>query len=147
MTSIKFLIPSMKSSVEKISNLEIDVDDNVYMICKMANHSLTSIELDYINPVLTRKGIIFGAEGTVEYSFHRSNVIFRDYNGKRRVIYEDADLDWNNMYVEQMKNFVNFIKNKESLRCTFEDGVNVMKVIKAAEESTKLKSWQSIGGA
>lgn len=134
------------ASVEKISNLEIDVDDNVYMICKMANHSLTSIELDYINPVLTRNGIIFGAEGAVEYSFHRSNVIFRDYNGKRRVIYEDADLDWNNMYINQMKNFVNFIKDKESLRCTFEDGVNVMKVIKAAEESTKLKSWQSIRG-
>ena len=135
------------ASIEKISDLEIDVEDNVYMICKMANHSLVSIELDYINPVLTRRGIIFGSEGTVEYSFSKLNVTFTDYNRKISIIYENINLNLNKMYINQMKNFVNFIKNKESLRCTFEDGVNVMKVIKAAEESTKLKSWQSIGGA
>lgn len=135
------------ASVEKISDLEIDVDDNVYMICKMANHSLVSIELDYFNPVLTIRGIVFGSEGTVEYSFSKSNVTFTDYDGKIGIVYENANLDWNKMYIDQMKNFVNFIRNKEGLCCTFEDGVNVMKVIKAAEESTKLKSWQSIGGA
>jgi predicted dehydrogenase len=134
------------ASVEKVSNLEIDVDDNVYMICKMANHSLVSIELDYFNPVLTRRGIIFGSEGTVEYSFSKLNVTFTDYNGKISIIYENINLNLDKMYINQMKNFVNFIKDKKSLRCTFEDGVNVMKVIKAAEESTKLKSWQSIRG-
>lgn len=133
------------ASVEKISDLEIDVDDNLYMICKMANLSLVSIELDYINPVLTRRGIILGSEGAVEYSFSKSNVTFTDYNGKISIIYENINLDRNKMYIDQMKNFVNFIKNKEGPRCTFEDGVNVMKVIKAAEESAKLKSWQSVG--
>ncbi len=132
------------ASVEKISDLEIDVDDNVYMICKMANHSLVSIELDYFNPVLTRRGIIFGSEGTIEYSFSKLNVTFADYNGKIRIIYKNINLDWNKMYIDQMKNFVNFIKNKESLCCTFEDGVNVMKVIKAAEESTRTKTWQKV---
>jgi len=132
------------ASVEKISDLEIDVDDNVYMICKMANHSLASIELDYFNPVLTRRGIIFGSEGTVEYSFSKLNVTFADYNGKIRIIYKNINLDWNKMYIDQMKNFVNFIKNKESLCCTFQDGVNVMKIIKAAEESTRTKTWQKV---
>ncbi len=132
------------ASVEKISDLEIDVDDNVYMICKMANHSLVSIELDYFNPVLTRSGIIFGSQGTVEYSFSKLNVTFTDYKGKIRIIYESANLDWNKMYIDQMKDFVNFMKNKESLCCTFEDGVNVMKVIKAAEESTRTKTWQKV---
>ena len=132
------------ASVEKISNLEIDVDDNMYMICKMANHSLVNIELDYINPVLTRRGIIFGSEGTVEYSFSKSNVTFTDYNGKICIIYENINLDKNKMYVDQMKDFVNFIKNKESLHCTFEDGINVMRIIKAAEQSTHTKTWQKI---
>jgi len=132
------------ASVEKISDLEIDVDDNVYMICKMANHSLASIELDYFNPVLTRRGIIFGSEGTIEYSFSKLNVTFADYNGKIRIIYKNINLDWNKMYIDQMKNFVNFIKNKESLCCTFQDGVNVMKIIKAAEESTRTKTWQKV---
>ncbi len=132
------------ASVEKISDLEIDVDDNVYMICKMVNHSLVSIELDYFNPVLTRRGIIFGSEGTIEYSFSKLNVTFADYNGKIRIIYKNINLDWNKMYIDQMKNFVNFIKNKESLCCTFQDGVNVMKIIKAAEESTRTKTWQKV---
>ena len=132
------------ASVEKISDLEIDVDDNVYMICKMANHSLVNIELDYFNPVLTRRGIIFGSEGTIEYSFSKLNVTFTDYNGKIRIIYKNINLYWNKMYINQMKNFVNFIKNKESLCCTFQDGVNVMKVIKAAEESTRTKTWQKV---
>lgn len=141
------LAKELCARVEKISDLEIDVDDNVYMICKMVNHSLVNIELDYLNPVLTRRGITFGSGGILEYSFPRLNVTFTDYNGKARIIYENSRLDWNKMYIDQMKSFVNFIRNKETPRCTFEDGLNVMKVIKAAEESTKLKSWQSVGDA
>ena len=37
-----------------------------------------------------------------------------------------------------------FIKNRNKIRCEFEDGIKVMKVIKAAEDSTKMEAWQII---
>lgn len=135
------------ASVEKISDLEIDVDDNVYMICKMADNSLVNIELDYLNPMPKRKGAIFSSKGKLNYtlsSFSESIAIFTDYEGKKIILYKNENYDWNEMYIQQMKSFVNFIKNKEILKCSFKDGINVTKVIETAELSNKSKSQKHL---
>lgn len=137
-------VKELCASIEKISDLEIDVDDNAYIICKMYNKSLVCIELDYLNSKNDRKGIIFGSEGILQYSFKKLNVRFTDLNGKVKIIYENPYYDSNQMYIDQMNDFINLLKNKNNFRPTFKDGLNVMKVIQAAESSTKNKNWKKI---
>ena len=45
------------------------------------------------------------------------------------------------MYISQMKEFVELIKNNKKVRCTVDESVITMKIIKAAEESSKKKTW------
>ena len=49
------------------------------------------------------------------------------------------------MYIDQMKDFIKLVEGKKNIRCNFKDGVEVMKVIKAAEDSAKEKMWKTIG--
>lgn len=132
------------ANLEKLSNLEIDVEDNVYMLGKINNKFLVKIELDYLNPIATKKGTIFGSKGKLDYSllnFSKSSLIFTNHDGKKETLYKNNNLDWNQMFMDQMHNFISFIKNNESMKCNFKQGINVMKVIEAAELSNKLKSW------
>lgn len=136
----------LTASVIKISNLEIDVDDNVFMICRMKNESHIFIELDYLNPISTRNGIIFGSKGILEYSFLNHSVIFKDYNKNVKTVYSNPNYDYNEPYINQMRDFINLIKTKSKPRCNFNDGIYVMKLIQAAECSAEFKMWQMIRG-
>ena len=131
--------------IEKISDLEIDVDDNVYIIGKTLSNVTTVIELDFLNPLTERRGAIFGSKGLLEYSFSKLNVALIDREGKEKIVYEISNMDCNDMYMKQMKAFVDFIRNKRNISCKYKDGFEVMKVIRATEDSMKTKSWQKIG--
>jgi predicted dehydrogenase len=134
----------LTADVEKLSEMEIDVDDNVYILCRMKDKHLVSIELDYFNPIPTRSGAIFASEGKLIYSlssFSESKAFFTGNNGAINKIYENESLDWNEMYLSQMKEFVEFVENGKKPACTFDDGLNVMKVIDSAEKSSKLRRW------
>jgi len=137
-------IRELCSSIEKLSDLEINVEDNSYIICRMHNNCLVTIELDYLNPICNRKGIIFGSKGVLEYSFSEG-ISFIDYKGEIRKIMGNKNIDNNKMYVEQMKHFIKLIMKKEKPVCSYEDGLYVMQIIEAAEKSMKLKSWQTVG--
>lgn len=132
----------------RLSALEIDVDDTAVLICRMAGGSLTTIELDYLNASFSRHGTIFCSNGTVKYSFRPLRVVFTDYKGevmnllgKKAASQEKAD---ETMYMDQMKNFLGFVSGQEEALCTYPDGVEVMRVIDAAEQASERKRWQKI---
>jgi predicted dehydrogenase len=132
------------ASMEKLSNLEIDVDDNVHIFCRMKTGSRIHVELDYLNPTYQRTGRILGEEGELRYSFSTRKVSLTDFKGNTKIVYENPKLDPNKMYLNQIKDFINLIQNQNRVRCTFNDGAEVMKIIKATEDSSQLKSWQII---
>ncbi len=131
--------------VGKISDLDIHVDDNALIVCRISSKSLITIEVDYINPTLQRRGEIMGSEGNIEYSFENNEVCFTNYKERTDVLYKNANLKWNHMYLKQMEVFVNSLTNNTIVNCNFQDGINVMKVIATAEKSTQSKTWQRIG--
>lgn len=136
-------IDEVFAKINKISDLEIDVEDNAYILLK--GDLLTSLELDYLNPVSTRKGMIVGSKGRLEYSFSDNSVRFTDYGHNEHIIYENNTLAWNHMYEAQMKDFISFIKNRKTDRmCGFREGVDVIKIIENAEESNKRKCWKKV---
>ncbi|MHA2174296.1 MAG: Gfo/Idh/MocA family protein [Candidatus Hodarchaeales archaeon] len=137
-------VKELFANVEKLSQLQIDVDDNVHIFCKMNEGSRILVELDYLNPTYQRTGRILGEEGELRYSFSEKKASFIDLNSKTHIIYENHALDPNEMYLNQIKDFIDLIKEKTRVRCTFDDGVEVMKIIKSAEDSSRLKEWQKI---
>ena len=128
-------IKKVFAHVEKISNLEIDVDDNTDIFIKSQNCKSVRIHMDYLKPKPIRKGEIQFDKGLLEYDFNNSIIFFTDYNKKSRVIIFDEKVEYNQQYIDQMKFFVSDNKNK--IACTLNEGIDILEIIKKCKLSNK----------
>ena len=122
------------SRISKISSLDIDVDDNTDIIAEMKNGTLLRINMDYLNPVLDRKGRIFFERGLLDYNFTNMAVTFTDYENKEELLLKIDNYDSNTEYRCQMEEFVNKCNGEI---CTLEEGINVIRIIDICEESSQ----------
>lgn len=123
------------SKVSRISSLAIDVDDNADILAEMKNGTLLKITMDYLNPFLTRKGMIFFEKGLLEYSFSNMDINFSDYATKeRRLLLKLENYDYNAQYRRQMEDAIN---RRGGEICTLEEGINVTRIIDICEESSQ----------
>jgi len=123
-----FGIPqSHKSLQEKVSNLEIDVDDYSLVLLKYKNHT-SRIEMDFISKKTERKGTIFGTDADLHYDYVLNLIEIIDNEGNQ---IERKEIKTGNMYNSQMMAFINLIITKElDIKIsTFNENVNILKVI------------------
>jgi len=123
------------SRVSKISNLDIDADDNTYIFAEMKNGALLSITMDYLNPILERRGRILFEKGLLEYSFSNMEIVFTDYIDRNtNTLLKIENYDYINQYKCQMEKCMN---RSDEVICTLEEGINVTRIIDKCEESNK----------
>jgi len=123
------------SRVSKISDLDIDVDDNADILAEMKSGTLVNITMDYLNPVLERRGRILFEKGLLEYNFSNMDLTFTHYATKERELLLKIDnYDYNAQYVCQMEQFI--AKSSGEI-CTLEEGVNVTRIIDECEKSSR----------
>ncbi|MBN2777441.1 MAG: Gfo/Idh/MocA family oxidoreductase [Bacteroidales bacterium] len=126
-------IKSVFAKVSKLSDLEIDVDDVASIQCEAEFCKLVNVHINFLDPVLVRKGSIYFEKGLLQYDFVKKEVSFIDYeNKKNEVIYSNTE-DYNLQYKFQMAEFVGL--GATSYACSFNQGINVMKIIEKCEES------------
>jgi predicted dehydrogenase len=121
------------AKIEKISDLEIETDDNVDILVYYPNDMRVSLHLDlYARP--HEKTIQFvGEDGTLIWEPNRIKI------GKEMVPnweIEEFAYDRNDMFVEVAKEFLNILSGGSAKTCTIEDGVQVLNLIEAARTSS-----------
>jgi len=119
--------------VSRVSALEIDVDDNAEVIAETQRCSVLNISLDYLRPAYRRRGEIFFEGGLLEYDFTRMTVEFTGYSDETRTLLKVDAGDGNTSYRRQMEMFLGA---RDDQMCTLRDGINVMRVIEACEQSS-----------
>lgn len=124
------------SKVAKISDLDIDADDNTDIFAEMKNGVLLKITMDYLNPILERRGRILFEKGLLEYNFASMDIAFTDYvTQERSLLLRIENYDYNAQYKCQMEAFMS--KSSQEI-CTLEEGINVTKIIDKCEQSSKM---------
>lgn len=124
------------AKVEKLSSLEIDVDDSVDIMMETDNCRRVLIHLDYLNPLPVREGKILFEKVFLEYNYYSGEIFFTDYvNIQKEEIFKSNEND-DTQYILQMKHF---IKGNSEIACTIKEGIKVMKVIQCCEESSREK--------
>ncbi len=123
------------AKVLKISDLDINVDDNTDIFAEMKDRIILKISMDYLNPLGIRKGEIFFGKGLLKYNFLKKEIIFTDYKNKENKILLKIDYyDRNEQYRCQMENL---LKNNDKKLCSLEEGINVLKIIDKCEKSNR----------
>lgn len=120
--------------VSKISDLEIETDDNVDIICSYKDVNVT-IHLDLYGRPHEKFIRFVGENGTLLWSA----------NPNRISICKDADQHWethdfnnerNDMFIGVAKEFMSVLNGGSPQTCTFDDGVKVMELIEAVRSSS-----------
>lgn len=129
-------ITSIQAQVEKLSELEIDVDDVVNISVKTRNCKRVTLHINYLDPIVQRFGLIYFTKGLVKYNYISSEISYIPNNGNNIETFtfkEDSKVQYEN----QMKEFL--FQEKPTIACNFQQGINVMKYIEVCEQSNNEK--------
>jgi hypothetical protein len=118
---------------DKVSFLELDVDDLAFFSCKMGKDIRVNFEIDFYSPININYGEAYTLSG--KYFWDTQGIYFVGYNSTEVIdIIKFSAEELNHMYVNQMKDFINFIESGKSKNATFNESVSVLEIINEIEK-------------
>jgi len=126
---------SVYASVEKISNLDIETDDNVDMVIKYENGLRVTIHLDLYGRPHEKHISVTGDDGTLEWSFDPNQIRYSksmEHNWEE----QNFNLERNEMFIDVAQEFLKVVDGQYINKYTIDEGVNVMRIIEACRISS-----------
>ena len=124
------------AKIDKLSDLEIDTDDNVDIIFEYSDGLRVFIHLDLFGRPHEKYIKISGEGSTIEWTFEPNQLQLSD---KIEPLWEvqQFNCERNDMFKSLAKDFLDMVKAEAKPSCTLVDGLNVMKLIDACRESNE----------
>jgi YrbI family 3-deoxy-D-manno-octulosonate 8-phosphate phosphatase len=122
---------------DKISDLDIRVDDIAVFGLQFSNGVIGSVHLNYYQQPPHHSFEIIGTEGTIKWS-HDDNIL-HIYSSKTQCwekIPAPNGFERNDMFLSEMKHFVDVVCGNAEPICTLHDGERVLKLV-LSENSSK----------
>jgi predicted dehydrogenase len=129
-------VKAVSASLGRLGNLEIDVEDSAEILVEFASGAAGSIHLDMLQRVLARTCRVIGTEGTLEWSWQDHRV--RLYTAAAQAwtdLYGPGLVDSNEMYLDELRDFLDCLQQHRAPRCTLEDGKRVLQIVDAVRQS------------
>jgi len=114
---------------DKLSPLEIDSEDTAEINLKFDNGVIGNIHVDMTNRFYTRWCKLIGTKSTLFFNYNVSALLL----GENELI----EFDVLDPYIEEMKDFIRCIENKEKPLVDASVGEKVLEIALAAKESSK----------
>ncbi len=121
--------------VEKISDLDIDTDDNVDMILGYDGNLRVTMHLDLFGRPHQKDIRFVGEKGTVLWTMDPNRVaISRDW----REVWDETPFscERNDMFMGVAREFMQVLQGRPVQTCRINDGIDVLKVLEAARKSS-----------
>lgn len=128
-------IQSVWSAYNSIDHLQID-SEGIADISLLFEGVIGHVHLNYIQRPGKHVVEIIGDSGTITWD--NKDGVARCYSAKEDVWYEfipSPDFERNTLFINEMKNFIEFIKGNEVPMCTLEDGIRIQKIVSAIYQS------------
>ena len=129
---------SIISQSGKYSNLKIDVEDLSLSIIKFPKNLLAELHLDYFQRPDIRKCKIIGSKGTIMWN-SKSNQV-KLYNSRKNdwtIKLAIKNYNRNDMYVDEMKHFLNCIKQRKQTMNPLHEGIETLRIALSIKKSSK----------
>jgi predicted dehydrogenase len=131
-------IKTVSAQVGRLSDLEIDVEDTAEIILQFSNGAIGSIHLDMIQRPATRTCRIIGTEGTITWDWFSHRVrLFSAATAEWSDLHPAKAIDRNEMYVEELRHFLNCVRGNEVPIVKGDDGRRVLEIALAAKQSSR----------
>jgi len=130
-------VHSLSASLNNLSPLELDIEDNVELLLKFHSGSLATVHLDYYQRPPSH---------TLEISFEKGRISWNGSSGcaiVENVERETTDtfcppegFERNDMFLAEMEAFVRLCQGEGIPHCTLADGKRVQKIVEVARQSS-----------
>ena len=133
-------VKSVSAQVDRLSDLDIDVEDTADIILNFSNNAIGSIHLDMIQRSPTRCCHMIGSEGTLNWDGMTDLVtLFSVKNNKWSVLHPAEKIDWNEMYLTEIQHFFECVNNRKEPLINGFEGKRVLEIALAVLESSKVQ--------
>jgi len=124
---------------DKVSDLEIDVEDIAEICLKFSCGAIGNIHLDMIDHAANRSCRIVGTKGTLIWDLCDDNSVkfYSSINKEWVVLRPSKELDKNKMYIEELKHFFSCIKKNKEPLVSIKEGRRIVELIMAAKNSVE----------
>lgn len=131
----------VRATLVKSSSLEIDVEDTASLILglRKRQHSLSpfcSLTMDFVRHDATRRCQVMGERGVLLWDGLKGEVSLLEAGDSKWKILHSFELDLQNSYLNEWRDFLKCIEEGGKPLVTGEDGLSVLAVVEAARESS-----------
>ncbi|MFZ5807986.1 MAG: Gfo/Idh/MocA family protein [Chloroflexota bacterium] len=126
---------------EKLSELELSVEDTAEVVLTYAGDFLATVHLDYVQRPPQHHLEIAGSQGSIRWNYADGSVMLYPYTeGESSVKSQQFHLapgfERNDMFLAEMRHFVEVVQGKSQPACTLEDGIFALQLALAAKQSS-----------
>ena len=133
-------VKKIVSITEKISNLKINVDDLSSSLLLFKNNFISELHLDYFQHFPFRSCKIIGEKGIIYWDTEINCVkIFNPKTKRWKKEFSLINYNFDSTYKEELKYFLNCLKNNNQSMNSVEDGFVVLQIALAILRSSKIK--------
>ena len=121
-----------------LSSLEIRTEDVAALVCRHGGGAISEIHLDYVQRTYERGCQIVGEQGTIFWDFNSKQVRwFNAGNGQWSVFPQPSGWELNQMYLDEMKHFVECVRGGSPAMLPIQEAISVMQIVFAAKASAR----------
>lgn len=133
-------VKSVSAHVDHLSNLDIDVEDTAEIILQFMNGVMGNVHLDMVQRSPTRFCRIIGTEGTIIWDGTNDLVsLFSAGSRDWSVLHPSQKLDRNEMYLSEIRHFLDCVKTRKDPLISIDDGKKVLEIALAVLISSEEK--------
>ncbi len=122
--------------VEKISDLDIDTDDNVDLFFTYPDGKRIGMHLDIYGRPHEKFIRFVGTNGTIYWSAEPNRIAIAG-TAEQSWSYTDFHCQRNDMFVAVAREFLDVLEGHTTPSCTIMDGIRVLRVIEAARRASR----------
>lgn len=128
-----------------LSGMKIDTEDYVDMIIKFKSGVVCNIHMDYLQHSYSRRCKVVCENGTVVWDFTNEKIgvvttIDKEWSWKDMKL----DIYYNQMYMDEIKYFMNCVKDSKETFNSIHASVSVLKLALAANRSAEKRAWEQV---
>jgi predicted dehydrogenase len=136
---IRWLVGEVKEVfcfASQASDLEVETESVAGILLKFKNGSIGTIHLDFVRRDYSRGCEIICRNGTVQWSYEDNTVRLYRAADKKWQVWNNVVNDSNDMYILEMKHFIECLTTHKQPLVTGKEGFETLKIALAAKEST-----------
>lgn len=131
-------VEAVGAQLARLGNLELDVEDTAEITLRFRNGAVGSVHLDMVQRAPTRSCRVIGTEGTLTWDGSAHQVrVYTASTGAWSDLCPAAEIDRNEMYLAEMRHFLDCVNGKSSPEVPGEEGRRVLEIALAAKQSSR----------